>query len=396
MQRFKIKAFRPGTGVCTLTVEAVDGDGARAAVVAQGLSVLDVSVQTLSLGGGRRRTKFPLIFFNQELSALLTSGFPLLEALEALAEKEQNRFVHEVIGRLVGRLREGLPLSTAMAEAPEVFPPLYVATVRAAERTSDLEGSLERYIAYQRQLEIIRSRLISAAAYPVILIAVGGLVVMFLLGYVVPRFSHIFEDIGGDLPLMSRLLLSWGQFAEKYALLVVGAMVAAIAVLSALLQRKDVRAWLVRQVWALPWFGERLRVYQLSRFYRTFGMLLLGGIPVVPALELVKGLLSQALQAKLLLAMASIRAGGLVSEAMSLNGLTTPMAYRMLRVGERSGGMGMMMERIASFHEEEMARLGEWFGKLIGPALMLLMGLLIGGIVVVMYLPIFQLAESIH
>lgn len=260
MQRFKIKAFRPGSGVCTLTIEAVDGEHARAAVVAQGLSVLDVSAAALTLGSGSRRTKFPLIFFNQELSALLTSGFPLLEALEALAEKEQNRFVYGVIGRLVARLREGLPLSAAMAEAPEVFPPLYVATVRAAERTSDLEGSLERYIAYQRQLESIRNRLISAAAYPLILIAVGGLVVMFLLGYVVPRFSHIFEDIGGDLPLMSRLLLSWGQFAEKYALLVVGALVMAIISLSAILQRKDVRAWLVRQVWALPWFGERLRV----------------------------------------------------------------------------------------------------------------------------------------
>ncbi|UCV03333.1 type II secretion system F family protein [Dechloromonas denitrificans] len=396
MQRFKIKAFRPGSGICTLTIEAVDGDGARAAVVAQGLSVLDVSASTLTFGSGSGRAKFPLIFFNQELSALLTSGFPLLEALEALAEKEQNRFVHGVIGRLVARLREGLPLSSAMAEAPEVFPLLYVASVRAAERTSDLEGSLERYIAYQRQLETIRNRLISAAAYPLILIAVGGLVVMFLLGYVVPRFSHIFEDIGGDLPLMSRLLLSWGQFAEKYALVVASGLALSIVGLSAVLQRKDVRAWLVRQVWALPWFGERLRVYQLSRFYRTFGMLLLGGIPVIQALELVKGLLSQALQAKLLLATASIRAGGLVSEAMTVNGLTTPMAYRMLRVGERSGGMGVMMERIASFHEEEMARLGEWFGKLIGPALMLLMGLLIGGIVVVMYLPIFQLAESIH
>jgi general secretion pathway protein F len=396
MPRFKIKAFRPGAGVSTLTVEAVDGEAARAVVIAQGLSILAVSAPSLALGRPRHSTKFPLMLFNQELAALLASGFPLLEALEALAEKEQNRFLYGVIGRLVTRLREGLPLSAAMAEATEVFPVLYVATVRAAERTSDLEGSLERYIAYQRQLEIIRNRLISAAAYPLILIAVGGLVVMFLLGYVVPRFSHIFEDIGGELPLMSRLLLTWGQFAEKYSLVVVGAMAIAIVGLSALFQRKDVRAWLVRQIWGLPWFGERLRVYQLSRFYRTFGMLLLGGIPVIPALELVKGLLSQALQAKLLLATASIRAGGLVSEAMSLNGLTTPMAYRMLRVGERSGGMGQMMERIASFHEEEMARLGEWFGKLIGPALMLLMGLLIGGIVVVMYLPIFQLAESIH
>ena len=225
---------------------------------------------------------------------------------------------------------------------------------------------------------------------------VGGLVVLFLMAYVVPKFSKVYEGMGGDLPWLSQLLLNWGQLLQTHglAVLVVFGMLMLVAGYG--FSRQAVREWLMLKLWRLPGVGERMHVYQLARFYRTLGMLLKGGIPIVPALDMVSGLLQPLLRGRLNLATQGIREGRTISQAMEEQALTTPVASRMLRVGERTGEMGEMMERIASFYDEEMARWVEWFTRLFEPILMALIGVVIGGIVVLMYLPIFELAGSIQ
>jgi len=202
--------------------------------------------------------------------------------------------------------------------------------------------------------------------------------------------------MGGNLPLLSRLLLQWGLAVENYWPLLLGLAAALAMVAMQGSVRRMVAQRLMRLMWRIPAMGERMRVFQLTRMYRTLGMLLLGGIAIVPALDMVTGLLSAALQTRLTNVTKSIREGNAISQAFEAGGLTTAVALRMLRVGERAGNMGEMMERIAAFHDEEMARWAEWATRLFGPLLMLLMGLLIGVIVVLMYLPIFQLTESIR
>lgn len=394
--QFLVKTLKPDAGVGITMLEAADAADAERQVAALGHAVLSVARAPLL---GRLRapgsSRFPLLLFSQELLSLLDSGITIVEAIETLAEKEHRPAVRAALQRIVAGLREGKPFSTTLEDAPQAFPPLYVATVRASERTSGLGEALGRYIAYATQLETLRGRLVSAAIYPALLIAVGGLVLLFLMGYVVPRFSHIYEDMGGNLPFLSRLLLSWGQAVERYwpALLGLGAALVAGAAHGG--GRLAARR-LARLMWRIPAVGERMRVFQLARLYRTLGMLLRGGIAIVPALEMVGGLLSAALQARLAGAARRIREGSAISQAFEADGLTTAVALRMLRVGERAGNMGEMMERIAAFHDEEMARWAEWATRLFGPLLMLLMGLVIGVIVVLMYLPIFQLAESIR
>jgi general secretion pathway protein F len=157
-----------------------------------------------------------------------------------------------------------------------------------------------------------------------------------------------------------------------------------------------VRAAISRRVWRLPGVGEKLRVFQLTRFYRTVGMLLSGGIPVVSALAMAEGLLHPELRVRLANAAKDIREGKPTSQAMESAGLTTPVALRMLRVGERSGRMGEMMEAIAAFHDEELERAVDWFTRLVEPLLMALIGLTIGVIVVLLYMPIFELAGSLE
>jgi general secretion pathway protein F len=245
-------------------------------------------------------------------------------------------------------------------------------------------------------LDGVKKHLVSASIYPAILVIVGGLVCLFLLGYVVPRFSHIYEDIGGDLPWLTQVLMAWGGFVERRGGLLLGLLAGGAAALVIWLRQPSTRQWISRQVTRIPAVGERVRVYQLTRFYRTVGMLLAGGTPITQALGQVSGLLSAGLRQRLDLAQRSIREGLSISVSLDGQGLTTPVALRMLRVGERTGQMGEMMERIAAFHEEELARWVERFTKVFEPLLMALIGIVIGGIVVLMYFPIFELAGSMH
>jgi general secretion pathway protein F len=329
------------------------------------------------------------------MAALLESGISVVEAIETLAEKESRPTVREALGRVLGRLREGSTLSNVLAEMPEHFPELFVATIRASEKTSDLDESLRRFIAYQSQLDDLRAKLVGAAVYPLLLIGVGGLVILFLLGFVVPRFAHIYEDMGGDLPWMSRMLIDWGGLMEQHGLMVLIVLVGIGYAMRRLLQKPAVRARIGDLVWRLPRVGERLRIFHLARCYRTLGMLLRGGIPIVPALAMIEGLLAATLRPQLAKSANEVRQGVPISQAMERHGLTTSVALRMLRVGEQAGNMGEMMERIATFHDEETARWTEMTVRLFGPVLMLVIGILIGVIVVLLYLPIFQLAESI-
>jgi general secretion pathway protein F len=273
---------------------------------------------------------------------------------------------------------------------------LYVATIRASETTGGLSEALSRYVAYQTQIDAVRKKIVSASIYPALLMGVGLLVMLFLLGYVVPRFSTIYEGMGTELPWLSKLLLQWGQLLQSNGVAVFVALAGGAALLGSAVTRPRARAWVMHRAWQIPAFGTRMRIYQLARFYRTLGMLLRGGIPVRQALDMVTDLLHPALRAQLRLAAANISEGRSVSYSMEAHRLTTPVAARMLRVGERSGRMGEMMERAASFYDEEMARWVDWFTRLFEPLLMAFIGLVIGLIVVLMYLPIFELAGSVQ
>jgi general secretion pathway protein F len=336
------------------------------------------------------------MLFSQELLALLQAGLNLIEAIEALSEKEQRPQVRETLKGTLRLLNEGQPLSLAMEAHPRAFPPLYVAALRASEKTGGMPEALRRYIAYQSQVEEVKKKVISASIYPAMLIIVGGLVVMFLMGFVVPRFAHIYEDMNGDMPFMSQLLLALGGFIETHGMQLLLAGVGLLAASGYLLSLRNVRAAMMQWLWRLPAIGERMRIYQLSRFYRSLGMLLIAGIPILSALGMVSGLLAPALRERMQLASEQIRQGLAISTAMEAQALSTPVALRMLRVGERSGMMGEMMGRIAAFYDEETARWVDWFTKLFEPLLMLVIGFVIGFVVLMLYMPIFDLAGSIQ
>jgi general secretion pathway protein F len=392
--RFRVKAMSGGHDVLSYVLDAIDESDARRQVAGAGLAFISIARErTLNFGG--RATRVPLVTFSQELVALLDAGLSLVESIETLAEKEAQPAVRRTLDQVLVRLREGQTFGAALAEHPVSFPTLYVATVRAAERTGALREALTRYVAYQQQVDVLRKSLINASIYPAVLCGAGLLVVAFLMGYVVPRFSSIYEDLGSNLPFASRMLMQWGQFLDKNGFVVLVGTIATIAALVYTFSRPAVRAAIGRRIASIPALGSRLHIYQLARLYRTVGMLQRGGTPMVTAMRMSAGLLSANLRPAFASATQAVREGRSLGDAMEQYGLTTPVAARMLRVGERSGNMGEMMERIAGFYDEELSR---WVGlvtRLIEPALMSLIGIIIGVIVVLMYFPIFELAGSI-
>jgi general secretion pathway protein F len=393
--QYEVRALSSDNQIVALVVEAQDEGDARRQVEARGLHATRLApVRRLRRTAGVRGA-LSLVLFSQELLALLTAGLSIVEGLEALIEREGGMRLRGVLERLLSGLREGKRFSSLLAEQGDVFPPLYVGIVRAAEGTSDLPRSLQRYIDYQSRIDMVRDKLVSAAIYPSILLVVGGGVSTFLITYVVPRFATLYEGTGRSLPWMSQALLDWGKFAAAHGLpLLAGAVT--IAVMGGTALRAVIaKAGLVNLLGRLPVLGPHLRIYQLSRLYLTLGMLLEGGIPIVAAMETAGGTISPALRERLAQARAAVQAGSPLSSAFEAEGLTTPISLRMLRVGERSGELGNMLTQSASFYDGEISRWIDRFTRLFEPLLMSLIGLVVGTIVVLLYMPIFDLAGSL-
>jgi general secretion pathway protein F len=390
--QYAVRTLAPDLSIISVVVDAFDAQDARRQVEARGLYVSAVDP---AAGAGLARTgggKLSLVLFSQELLALLGAGLGIVEGLEALLEKEASPAARGVLERLLAGLREGQRFSSVLAAQPSLFPPLYVGIVRAAEGTSDLPRALARYIDYRQRIDAVRAKIVSASIYPAILLAVGGAVSVFLVAYVVPRFAEVYQGAGRNLPWLSQLMLDWGQFAARHgAALAAGglALAACVAVAVRRVLRGGGAAKLVARV---PGVGERVRIVELSRLYLTLGMLSEGGITIVAAIDTVRDMVSPALRQSLAAARAAIEAGQPLSNAFEANGLTTPISLRMLRVGERTGAMGAMLTQSAAFYDGEISRWIDRFTRTFEPLLMAAIGLVVGAIVVLLYMPIFDLA----
>src|SRR4051812_21938857 len=396
--QFNVHALDTQQQVIALSLEAPSEADARGMAEGRGLAVFAVEAKRAMPAFGslvRRAGAFKTSLFSMELLSLLEAGLNLVEALQTLAEKETAGERREVLGGLVAAIHRGEPFSKAVAALPEHFSPLYVATIKASERTGNVKEALSRFIAYQDELERVRKKVVSASIYPAILVIVGMLVLGFLMFYVVPRFAQVYEDMSHSLPFFSQLLLSFGSFVGKHGFFLFSAFILGAGSLAWALSRPYVRSVVMQRIWRLPVLGERMKTYQLARLYRTAGMLMRAGIPAVRALEMVEDLLSAHLRPQLRKARGLIEEGHAMSAALGAADLATPVAARMMLVGERSGDMGHMLGQIARFHDDEVARFVDWFTRAFEPVLMAVLGLAVGFVVVLMYMPIFELAGNI-
>jgi len=391
--QFVVRVLTPENRLETLAVEGIDASQARRSVEARGLKAIAVEQRAVR-SAGARSAGFSLLEFSMELVALLEAGLTIVEALEGLLEKESSATTRNLYERLLQRLREGRRLSNALRAESTIFGELFVGIVQAAEGTSDLPRALSRYVDYSQRMHALRSRVLSASIYPAILLLVGGAVALFLMGYVVPRFAAVYQDSGRTLPWASQALLDGGQWVARHTVLAaVGtATTMVVAVWLALSWWRSGR--LVEALSRAPVVGERIRVARLSQLYLTLGILLEGGIPIVTALDMLRASSPAPLARALQAVRGSVSAGQSVSRAFEAKDLSTPIALRMLRVGERTGQLGAMLSRAAAFHEAQTARWIERFSRAFEPLLMALIGAIVGTIVILLYMPIFDLVGS--
>lgn len=414
MARYRVRRLSQGR----ITVHEVDAPDAAAALpclaslIGQAVQLEEVLAVQLMAGSqaavgdamplstaGRpsaRRVVFPRRLFCQELAVLLDAGVPLVESLVTLREKETAASVAEILSGLVSDLQQGQTLAQAMRQRPQAFSTLLIASIEASQRTGHTPDALRQHAAYLAWVEGMRDKLVSAAIYPLILIMASLLVITFLTVFVVPRFAEIYEGMGGELPWLSGLLLRAGQTAGAHPWAVLAGLAALVVGVAMAWRTPAWRRALAKRLWHLPVVGERLRLVELATLYRTLGLLLQAGVAVVAALEASAELVNPSLRLALAQATQRVKEGARLSESFQQQALTTPVSLRMMRVGEHTGELGPMLERAAVFYDEELARFTDWVARVVSPVLMLVMGVLIGGIVVLMYLPIFQVAEQIQ
>ena len=379
----------------TVSVDAVDADDARNQLLAQGLRLVSMSPVARAFDlGFKGAPKFPLALFAQELLALLQAGLGVMESVDALLEKEGAAATRTVLERLAADLRSGHRLSVALRHQPTAFSALFVGMIAAAERTSNLPEALERFIDFHHRMDAVRAKVVSASVYPAILVVVGGLVTVFLVAYVVPKFALVYQGTGRPLPWASQWMIAWGRFAAAHALVLCCGALSAVGAAAFGLARARRTGALGRWVRRLPWVGERLRTMELSRIYLTLGLLLEGGMAVHQALQLLSTTVKGDVRERLVLVRTRVSEGQTLSSAFEAHGLAMPVVMRLLKVGEQSGQLGAMLRRAALFHEGETSRWIDRFTRAFEPALMAVIGVVIGLIVLLLYMPIFDLAGS--
>ena len=366
----------------------------------QGFHVFRIQRRGLSLsarldGQQGRMSGSRFLSFNQELLVLLRAGLPIMQVLDTIMERMESGRTLEILREIREDVKGGSSVSEAFGRFPNYFPSLYIASIRAGERTGELPLAIERFIAYQKRVEAIKSKVRNASFYPILLSMAVIAVVFFLMLFVIPRFTQIYTDAQVQLPMMTHLLITVSRGLGKAAPLLIPLLVVLVFAARSSL-RTEKGQWLRDRVkLILPFFGHLFRDYALLSFCRTLGTTLASGIPVVPAMQMSRGTLNnRLLEERLSLAVRRVQEGASLSEALEETGFFPRLALRMIGVGETGGSLSTMLEDVAMYYESEVEKRLDRLTTLIEPAMMMTMGLLIGAIVVAMYLPIFQLAGT--
>lgn len=378
-------------------------NGKRKKIQAQAESALNARIQLQHAGyvvvrvkpqTQRQIKRFALGLFLQELVALLEAGLVVTEAIETLRACSTDEQVLEMLEKLLEKLYAGCQLSQAMSAQAEIFPPLLVNTVASSEQTGHLASALKRYHYYEQRIDQLRKRIRGTLTYPVIVLSVGGLIICFLLGFIVPSFSQVFEGMP-TLSESARLIVWWGRLVKQSGQQLLLALAGCIAFFVLLFRQPVVKQTLFNLVMRIPQLRQQQFLGILVRFYRTLGLLIDGGVPVPQALRLAQAVLPRSHHSRLNKVLEQVQAGNTLSESLESQKLTTPVAMRLIQVGERSGELAGMCERIAAFYDEALERAIDAFTRIFEPILMMIVGGIVGLVVFLLYMPIFEMAGGV-
>ncbi len=393
--RFTVKYTTKAGEVLLRDFEGISAEDVRNRVLAEGSFPMDVRRPKASSHGSKAIKSDSLIIFNQELLALLKAGIPLLQCLELLVGHGKDPLLRASLEQTVAFVKEGLSFSEAL-EQVGTFPAVYRANVVAGERSGTLNEVLARWLAFQGFAQKSRRRIVEALVYPMFLIVVLFIALGVIFNVVLPRFSEIYSGGGMEMPKATQVLLTFGQFMRQ-TVWIQGILLVVLGIYVRWTFNSDAgkRFW-ERTLLTVPKFGVLYRMYHSSVFTRTLGVLLAGGMPALQALEVIQRTTpSERMKLKLVEVAEAVRAGSSLHAALDQSKMLDPLAVEMTRVGEQSSALPDMLNHVADFFDQEVEKATTAITSLIGPVLILFMGIVVLGLLLAVYVPLFNAGSTV-
>lgn len=396
--QFVCRLGTPDGRVIEEVMNASDEVALRNDLAKRGFHIFEVRrrgvARKLAVPGMRRRKRIPVqefVIFNQEMAALLKAGLPLLQALDLMLERMHNQHFRAVMTEIRDRVKSGEDMSDAFAAFGDLFPRLYPSSLKAGERSGELELVIRRFVRYMKLVLDARRRVVSALIYPAVLVCLSIAMITIMAIYVVPKFMVFFEHLGADLPLITRIVLAISLAANRnWPLLLVGILGGAFFFRS--WSRTDTGQLATdRFKLRLPFIGPVLHRFALSEFSRSLSTLLAGGIPLVPAFEIAVSAVGNVhVRKRLEPTIQMVREGKPFHAALEESGVLTDMAVDMVKVGEATGSLDEMLSNVADFLDEQIETRMQRLLTLIEPMMLVFMGIMIAILLIAIYLPLFS------
>ena len=376
-------------------IEAADEKAAVERLKNSGVIPLEVKASTqngFSLNINFRTRKVDLVSLTNELASLLSAGLPLDRGLHILSEISEQPKSKEIIQSLLKSIREGMSFSEALSKHPNIFPRLYVNMIRAGEAGGILDTVLGRLSEFLESSKELKDHVVSAMIYPLILMITGGVSIIILFTFVLPRFSTIFAELGSSLPFSTQMLMAGSEMLKSYGWIILIGVIAAWFAL---------RNYTTTEKGRYQWDGLKLRLLkdvitklETARFCRTLGTLLAGGVPMLQALNNSRDVIgNRVIAAALETVSKGAKEGRGITEPLACGGIFPPLAISMIKVGEETGTLDQMLIRVAVIYEKSLNQAVKRFMSILEPVMILVMGLIIGFIVISMLLAIFSISD---
>lgn len=364
----------------------------------QGINPLKVRKQS-SLFGPRKKKIEPqdIAIFSRQMATMMTAGVPLVQALEIIAKGNENPAMGELVMQIKSDIEGGSSFAEALSKHPLYFDDLFVNLVDAGEKSGALETLLDKIATYKEKTEAIKKKVKKALTYPAAVIVIAIIVTGILLYFVVPQFADLFKGFGADLPAFTQLVINLSNWLQAYWYMVLlGAGGIVFAYVQAHRRSAAFRRFVDRVMLKLPVVGDILHKSAVARFHRTLSTMFAAGVPLVEAMESVAGAAGNIVFYEAIMDIRNqIASGTQLNVAMAQSGLFPAMAVQMVAIGEESGALDGMCAKVADFYEQEVDAMVDSLSSLLEPLIMAVLGILVGGLVTAMYLPIFKLGQVV-
>ena len=372
---------------------------ARAELRRQGIRVVKIRKKPMALFSARQKkiTTKDIAIFSRQLATMLSSGVPLVQAFEIVGRGHENPSMQDLLLKIKSDIEGGIPLAEALGRHPLYFDELFCNLVQAGEQAGVLETLLHKIAEYKEKTETIKAKIKKALTYPAAVIVVAVVVTAILLIFVVPQFEELFKGFGADLPAFTRMVVDLSKFVQEWWYVVLGAIIAVVYVLVQLKKRSEKFNQMIdRMALRVPVVGEIIHKAAIARFARTLATMSTAGVPLVEALESVSGATGNFVYANAVLQMREdVSSGSQLQQSMRQTALFPNMVVQMVAIGEEAGSLDNMLGKVADFYEEEVDNAVDSLSSLIEPMIMAILGVVVGGLVIAMYLPIFKLGSVV-